>query len=119
MIRIALNEVIQNWRKRVASRSVVMEPFTLAAVSVADPRDSPFHLCVRGQTARLLQTAVATLPERYRLVIRMRDIEQRSVAEVAETPSLTVAAVKTRHHRAQRRMAIILSKLKAGWHFSD
>ena len=53
LIRIALNEVIQNWRKRVASRSVVMEPSDLAAVSAADPKDSPFNLCVRSQTARL------------------------------------------------------------------
>ena len=112
LIRIALNEVIQNWRKRVASRSVAMEPVTLAAVTVADPKDSPLNLCMRRQTARLLQTALATLPERYRLVIRMRDFEERSVAEVAEALSLTTAAVKTRHHRARRLMAAILSELK-------
>jgi RNA polymerase sigma factor (sigma-70 family) len=112
LIRIALNEVVQNWRKRIASRSVAMEPATLAAVSVADPKDSPFRLCVRSQTARLLRTAVATLPERYRLVIRMRDFEERSIAEVAEALSLTTAAVKTRHHRARRRMAKILSELQ-------
>jgi len=119
LIRIALNEVIQNWRKRVASRSVMVEPLTLAAVSVADPKNSPFHLCVRSQTTRLLQTAVATLPERYRLVIRMRDFEELSVAEVAEALSLTTAAVKTRHHRARRRMATILSELKTRAYFSD
>jgi RNA polymerase sigma factor (sigma-70 family) len=119
LIRIALNEVIQNWRKRVASRAVVVEPFTLASVSVADPKDSPFRLCVRSQTARLLQSAVATLPERYRLVIRMRDFEERSVAEVAEALSLTTAAVKTRHHRARQRMATILSDLKTRSYFSD
>jgi RNA polymerase sigma-70 factor (ECF subfamily) len=119
LIRIALNEVIQNWRKRVASRSVAVEPFTLAAVSVADPKDSPFQLCVRSQTSRLLQTAVATLPERYRLVIRMRDFEERSVAEVAEALSLTTAAVKTRHHRARRRVALVLSQLKTRSSFSD
>ena len=119
LIRIALNEVVQNWRKRVASRAVALEPFTFASVSVADPKDSPFRLCVRSQTSRLLQTAVAALPERYRLVIRMRDFEERSVAEVAEALSLTTAAVKTRHHRARRRMATILSELKTRAYFSD
>ena len=111
LIRIALNEVIQNWRKRVASRSVMMEPFTLAAVSVADPKDSPFNLCARRQTARLLQTALATLPEPYRLVVRMRDFEERSVSEVANALRMTASAVKTRHHRARRRIAKILSEL--------
>jgi RNA polymerase sigma-70 factor, ECF subfamily len=112
LIRIALNEVIQNWRKRVASRSVMMEPFTLAAVSVADPKDSPFNLCARRQTARLLQTALATLPEPYRLVVRMRDFEERSVADVAGALRMTASAVKTRHHRARLKMAKVLSELK-------
>jgi RNA polymerase sigma factor (sigma-70 family) len=111
LIRIALNEVIQNWRRRVASRSVAMEPSDLAAVSVADPKDSPFTLCMRSQTARMLQAALATLPERYRLVVRMRDFEERSVAEVADALRLTASTVKTRHHRARMRMAKILLKL--------
>jgi RNA polymerase sigma-70 factor, ECF subfamily len=119
LIRIALNEVIQNWRRRVASRSVMMAPSDLAAVSAADPKDSPFNLCVRSQTAKLLQTALATLPEPYRLVVRMRDFEERSVAEVADALSLTVAAVKTRHHRARVRMAKILSEQNAAPLFSD
>jgi RNA polymerase sigma-70 factor (ECF subfamily) len=110
LIRIALNEVIQNWRKRGASRSVVMEPSDLAAVSAADPNNSPFNLCLRSQTARLLQTALATLPESYRLVVRMRDFEERSIAEVADALRLTAAAVKTRHHRARVRMAKILTE---------
>ena len=113
LIRIALNEVIQNWRKRVASRSVVMEASTLAALSVADPKDSPLNLCMRRQTAGLLQTAFATLPESYRLVIRMRDFEERSVAEVANALRMTASAVKTRHHRARLRMAKIYSELNA------
>jgi RNA polymerase sigma-70 factor (ECF subfamily) len=111
LIRIAYNEVIQNWRKRFTSRAVAMEPSALAAVLVADPKDGPFNLCVRSQTAGLLQTAVAALPEPYRLVVRMRDFEERSISEVAEALSLTASAVKTRHHRARLRMAKILSEL--------
>jgi RNA polymerase sigma-70 factor, ECF subfamily len=111
LIRIALNEVIQNWRRRIASRSVAMEPAAIAATSIADPKDSPFNLCARRQTARLLQTALATLPEPYRLVVRMRDFEERSVSEVAGALRMTASAVKTRHHRARQRIAKILSEL--------
>jgi RNA polymerase sigma-70 factor (ECF subfamily) len=113
LIRIALNEVIQNWRKKIASRSVVIESSVLAAISVADPRDSPFNLCVRSQTAQSLQTALATLPEPYRLIVRMRDLEERSVSEVADALRLTAAAVKTRHHRARLKMAKILSAMNS------
>jgi RNA polymerase sigma-70 factor (ECF subfamily) len=111
LIRIALNEVIQNWRRRIASRTVVMEPSAIAATSIADPKDSPFNLCARRQTARLLQAALATLPEPYRLVVRMRDFEERSVSEVAHALRMTASAVKTRHHRARQRMAKILSEM--------
>jgi RNA polymerase sigma-70 factor (ECF subfamily) len=110
LIRIALNEVIQHWRTRYASRSVAMEPSAIAA-SIADPKASPLDLCVRSETAVLLQTALATLPEPYRRVVRMRDFEECSVAEVAKALRLTASAVKTRHHRARRRMAKILSEL--------
>jgi RNA polymerase sigma-70 factor, ECF subfamily len=112
LIRIALNEVIQNWRRRFASRSVALEPSAIAAASVTDPKDSPFNLCVRSQIAGLLQTALATLPEPYRRVVRMRDFEERSVSEVAKALRLTASAVKTRHHRARLRMAKILTELK-------
>jgi RNA polymerase sigma-70 factor (ECF subfamily) len=111
LIRIAINEVIQNWRERVASRSVTMEPSAIAATSIADPKDSPLNLCMRRQTAGLLQTAFASLPEPYRLVVRMRDFEERSVAEVANALRMTASAVKTRHHRARLRMAKVFSEL--------
>ena len=112
LIRIALNEVIQSWRKRFTSRSVMMEPSAIAAVSIADPKDSPFNLCARRQAAGLLQTAIATLPEQDQRVVRMRDFEERSISEVAKALRLTASAVKTRHHRARLKMAKILSELK-------
>jgi DNA-directed RNA polymerase specialized sigma24 family protein len=37
-------------------------------------KDSPFEVCERSQTAGLLQVALADLPEKYRQVIRMRDL---------------------------------------------
>jgi RNA polymerase sigma-70 factor (ECF subfamily) len=89
-----------------------MEPSAIAAAAIADPKDSPFNLCVRSQTAGLLQTALATLPEPYRLVVRMRDFEECSVSEVANALRLTASAVKTRHHRARLKMAKVLSELK-------
>ena len=103
LIRIALNEVTQNWRRRLASRSIVLDPSAIAEIQVTDPKDSPFEVCERSQAAGFLQTALATLPEQYRLVIRMRDFEERSISEVADALGLTPSAVKTRHHRARPR----------------
>src|SRR6266849_6901130 len=111
LIRIALNEVTQNWRRRLASRSIVLDPSAIAEIQVTDPKDSPFEVCERSQMAGLLQVALADLPEKYRQVIRMRDLEERAIPEVAKALCLTVAAVKTRHHRARLRIAKGLSEL--------
>jgi RNA polymerase sigma-70 factor (ECF subfamily) len=106
LIRIALNEARQTWRKSVSSRSVALD---LAGIQVADPKDSPFTACARGQATKLLQLALAKLPETYRIVVRMRDLEERSISEVAEALCLTAATVKSRHHRGRLRMAKFLS----------
>jgi len=68
------------------------------------------HLCTHSQNARLVQLALASLPEKYRVVVRMRDLEERPIIEVAEQLRLTAAAVKTRQHRGRLRMAEFLSR---------
>jgi DNA-directed RNA polymerase specialized sigma24 family protein len=62
LIRIALNEVNENWRKKHASRSVALDGSSIAQTQVSDPKDSSFNVCARGQTARLLRIALASLP---------------------------------------------------------
>ena len=53
------------------------------------------------EMADLLHSAVDTLPEKYQTVYRMRDIEERSGEEVAEELGLSLAAMKSRLHRAR------------------
>jgi RNA polymerase sigma-70 factor (ECF subfamily) len=49
----------------------------------------------------MLETAVGTLPETYRTVFVLRDVEELSTAETAECLELSEEAVKTRLHRAR------------------
>jgi RNA polymerase sigma-70 factor (ECF subfamily) len=116
LIRIALNEVTQLWRKRVTARSVLLDVTAFNAMQVADSKESPLSACIRSQKSQLIQLAIASLPEMYQAVIRMRDLEGHSTAEVAEKLSLSVTAVKTRHHRGRRRMAkyLLHARMTAG-----
>jgi RNA polymerase sigma-70 factor, ECF subfamily len=109
LIRIALNEVAQIWRRRVSGRCIGLEDSTEAISQAADPRASPFHSYERGQTAKFVNHAISSLPESHRVVVRMRDLEERSICEVAEALCLTIAAVKSRHHRGRLRMPKFLS----------
>jgi RNA polymerase sigma-70 factor (ECF subfamily) len=108
LVRISLNEVAQNWRMRRARRWVSLETPALAASPAKDPCDSPLRAYERSQTIESLRHAMNGLPEKYRVVVRMRDLEERSISEVAKALCLSIGAVKSRHHRGRRRMAQIL-----------
>ena len=48
----------------------------------------------------LLENAIEGLPEAFRTVVVLREIEEMNVAETAETLGLSESLVKTRLHRA-------------------
>jgi RNA polymerase sigma-70 factor, ECF subfamily len=110
LTRIALNEVAQNWRRRAPGRWIGLEDSTQTVLQATDPSDSPLRAYERSQTTKLLQRAVSSLPERYQVVVRMRDLEERSISEVAEALCITIGAVKSRHHRGRSRIAQFLSR---------
>jgi len=56
------------------------------------------------QTRELVQRCIARLPDAYRTVLVLRDIEDRDTAEVAEQLAITPNAVKIRLHRARQAL---------------
>jgi len=59
-------------------------------------------LVQRRQELDRLRGTVTALPEKYRLVIELRDLSELSVGETARQLAVTAATVKTRHHRARK-----------------
>jgi RNA polymerase sigma-70 factor (ECF subfamily) len=111
LIRIALNEVVQWHRKRLSTRLLVLDHSALAQLPIADQTASPLKQCERREAAGLFRKAYAMLPEKYQVMIRLRDLEHLSIAEVAKLLSLSVPAVKTRHRRARLRMVSLLAPI--------
>lgn len=56
----------------------------------------------------LVRSKVAELPEQYRVVLVLRDIEQMSTEATAEALGMTVSGVKTRLHRARQALRGLL-----------
>jgi RNA polymerase sigma-70 factor (ECF subfamily) len=78
---------------------------------LADPAHLPdLQIQRKEETARLHQ-ALTRLPEKYRVIIELRDLREFSIAVTARRLSLTVSAVKTRHHRARK---LLLRSLGGG-----
>jgi RNA polymerase sigma-70 factor (ECF subfamily) len=111
LTRIVINEALgrrraeQRRMKRLsASPIVIMEEYRDRLMGGAAAHRSPEAALARKEAARLLETAIAALPEPFRLVFVLRAIEGLSVEETAEALGVRPETVKTRHLRARRRL---------------
>ena len=64
----------------------------------------------RGQTREAVRAAIERLPESYRTVLILRDIEEMSTAEAAALLEATPTAVKIRLHRARQALRTLLER---------
>ena len=117
LTRIALNEALGRVRRRRPSAelaeldasasaqggAVIMFPTSLTP----PPADSEL---ARSQVRAFLEKAVDDLPDAFRTVFILRDIEEMSIEETANQLSLKPETVKTRLHRARRLMRAAVEK---------
>jgi RNA polymerase sigma-70 factor (ECF subfamily) len=69
----------------------------------------PEKLAVEHETHQLIEAAIARLPGIYRDVYVLADVEELPNADIAELLGLSVAAVKSRLHRARLLMRSALA----------
>lgn len=70
----------------------------------ADWREIPSEALERRELRDALAKALASLPEKYREILILRDVNHLSIAETAQVLSLSEANVKTRLSRARLQM---------------
>src|SRR6266516_6869366 len=68
------------------------------------------QLLERKETRATIRACIEQLPENYRAVLKLRDIEELSTQEVAEMLGMTPTAVKVRLHRARQALSTLLRK---------
>jgi RNA polymerase sigma-70 factor, ECF subfamily len=112
---IARSFCIKKRRKSVfAPAEVSLDTQASAAASgVADPSRRPDEALEASRLEAALEREIARLDRPYREVLLLRDVEGLSSAEVARVTGLSVAAVKTRLHRARARLREALAPLMA------
>ena len=82
----------------------------------ADWREIPSEALEQKELREKLQQELDELPSHYRQVFVLRDMEHMSEKEAAEVLGITVAAVKTRLHRARLQLREQLTPLfKKRW----
>jgi len=68
---------------------------------LTDWREIPLEALERRELREALRRAVASLPEIYKQVFTLRDLENLNTEETAEALGLTAGVVKVRLHRAR------------------
>jgi RNA polymerase sigma-70 factor, ECF subfamily len=109
LTRIALNEALDRLRQRhpvvglEAIDHVNPQGRPRMAGDPSAPRDmNPEAETARSEIRRLLERAIDELPEPFRVVFVLREIEQMSVDETASQLGVRPETVRTRLHRARR-----------------
>jgi RNA polymerase sigma-70 factor (ECF subfamily) len=72
---------------------------------------TPLNRLLQSEMKQVLENAIAGLPEKYRVVFVMREIEDMNVAETRECLGLSEANVKVRLNRAKALLRNSLSAL--------
>ena len=112
LFTIARNAALRLQRKRVAEPESFESLEDLGAAAGWGDED-PERLLIKRESADLVASALLRLADGDREVLLLRDVEGLSGDEAAAVLGLTVAAMKTRLHRARLRLAAEVRKTYA------
>jgi len=106
LISITLNEARTRIRRKkfLPTDSIDAEsedPGHVSPALLRDWREIPSQALERQEVRLMLQEAIAALPDNYREVFLLRDVEDLSTSEAADLLQISVAALKVRLHRAR------------------
>jgi RNA polymerase sigma-70 factor (ECF subfamily) len=114
--RVTVNAALAHRRKRAAQEERrVHDPLDhfdaegLHGSAVKRWSIRPDQPALQKEQHQLIENAIAQLPETYRDVLILADVEQLPNAEIAEMLGLGLAAVKSRLHRARLLMRDFLA----------
>jgi RNA polymerase sigma-70 factor (ECF subfamily) len=110
LTRIVVNQALQALRKNRREQVVVLfdehgdEPNdTYAPADSLMPR-SPENTMLRAEMRRLIERKIDALPEGYRTVFMLREVEDMTVEETASALGIPGATVRSRLFRAKARL---------------
>lgn len=115
LVRIAVNESLMRLRKRRTGKMVSIDE-DVETEEGSVPRDladwapDPEQNYTQTQLAEILRKTIQGLPQGFRIVFVLRDVEGLSTEETATTLGLSVPAVKSRLLRARLQLRERLSR---------
>jgi len=118
LIQIAINDARMKLRKdrrclyKAIDAGGVTSEGDYVPTDFADWREIPSEALEQSELREALNQALNSLPEKYRTVLVLRDVQQMSIAETAKVLGISKENVKTRTSRARLQMR---DRLAQGW----
>ncbi len=101
--------VARNQLLRRLQRERFYAPMEPASDESAESHDGPVEKFSRSETIESVRKAVLSLPERYREVVVLCDLEEMSYVETAEILGCAIGTVRSRLHRGR---SLLIEKLR-------
>lgn len=118
--RIVVNECLMRLRTRKRDEELdddLLPRFLEdghAAEPATDWSESAIAMLEREETRELVQRNIAKLPDAYRTVLTLRDIEEIEPAEAAKMLGISTNLLKVRLHRARQALRTLLERELGG-----
>jgi RNA polymerase sigma-70 factor (ECF subfamily) len=108
LYRITMNLALSRRRRRreVASLDALRNGAGHEPLDGSPAPDAHLH---QQQRASLVQAALATLPEEFRAVVVLRDMDELSYEQISEILDLPIGTVRSRLHRGRLQLHELLS----------
>ncbi len=108
--RITMNSCLDELRRRKTRTSTSLDAMLENGFAPSDEDDTPERHSLQAEQKRLLERAIAELPEDMRAAIVLRDVQGCSYDEIALALDTNVGTIKSRISRGRERLRGVLSR---------
>ena len=116
LYRIAVNRIKDHLRRRATSREVPLDRASVEVRAIGTGQPGENEAEDREQRTALVRRCLAGLPEKFRIILTLRDIEGLSYEELSRTLGLSAGTVDSRLFRARKllREKVLSSRERDG-----
>ncbi|HMJ68617.1 MAG TPA: RNA polymerase sigma factor [Cyclobacteriaceae bacterium] len=117
LIRIGINEALMRLKDIKRNKVLYLTADEVGSETlnrIPDKQINAERVIIRQETQQLLEHAVDNLPEKYRVIYMMKEVEGMSNQEIAECLGLTESNVKVRGYRAKAILKDLLLEMSSG-----
>ncbi|PSL32962.1 RNA polymerase sigma-70 factor (ECF subfamily) [Planomicrobium soli] len=115
LFKVARNVYIDEWRKRKRRQVIPLVKLFQTSEEMISPYGLPEEAILSQERASDLNELLRYLPEQYRSILYLREVEQFSYAEIKAALDLTEDQVKVNLYRARKKLGIVAKK--KGWQY--